>query len=73
MARIPWQLHLVVLNHVLFHDRVSVSLQLGLYQSCIVEISFGNETIIAWNVRGCFGCAHRQLVVLVLRPGCLTV
>ena len=73
MARVARQLDLVVLDHVLFDDCVPVALELGLLQSHIVEVGLGNETIIAWDVGGCFGCAHCQLVVLVLRPLCLTV
>lgn len=73
MARVARQLDLVVLDHVLFDDCVPVALQLGLLQGRIVEVGLGNETIIAWDVSGCFGCAHCQLVVLVLRPLCLAV
>ena len=65
MARVSRQFDLIVFNNVLFDDCVSVASKLRLLNCQWIEVGLGNESIVAWNVGRCFGCAHSQLVVLI--------
>jgi len=66
VSGVAWKLDLVVLDNVLFHDCVSVAGESGLSDSKWVEVSLGDETIVAWDVSGGLGRTHAQLVVLVV-------
>lgn len=65
MTRKAWHLHLIVLDHVLLDNCVSSTKCSSLVYSLSVEIGFGDESIVAGNMRGCLSGSHGQLMVLI--------
>ena len=65
MARIPRDLHRIVLNHVLLDNGVAGAQSGGLLDGARIEISLGDEAVVAWDVGSRLCCAHGQLVMLV--------
>ena len=58
VPRIPWHLHLVVLNHVLLNNGVASGKCAGLFDSKRVEVGLGDEAIVSGNVSCGLGRAH---------------
>ena len=65
MALVAWDLHLVVLNHVLLNDSLACAQSRCLSSGQIVEASLGDETIVAWDMRGRLGSSYGQFVMLI--------
>ena len=55
---VTWDFHLIVLNHVLLDNGLTIAKSRGLVCGKVVVASLWNEPIVAWYVRGCFGCAN---------------
>ena len=70
VALVAWQLDLVVINDILFHDCVAAlaTLQLRLAECVLVEVTLWNVAVVAWNVRGYLSGAHGQVVQGVRLP-----
>lgn len=51
MAAVPWNLHVIVLNDILFDDGLSGGLSKRLLYGSVIHISLGKEPIVAWNMR----------------------
>ena len=66
VAWVAWQFDLIVLNDVLFDDSFSVSSELRLTNCRWIEISLGNESIVAWNMCGCLRRSHCQFMMLIV-------
>ena len=65
MTLVTWDFHLIVLNHVLLDNGLTIAKSGGLVRGEVVKASLGNEAIVAWYVRGCFRCANSELVIFV--------
>ena len=65
MALIPRHFNLVVLNEVLLDDGLASAKSAGLLDGSRVEVSLGDEAIVAGDVRGGFRGANRELVVFI--------
>lgn len=65
VTRKAWHLHLIVLDHVLLDNCVSSTKSCCLVDSLSVEIGFGDESIVAGDMRGSLGGSHGQLMVLI--------
>ena len=62
---VAWHFDLVVLNDVLLDNGVSIAEGRSLCNGIVVEVSLGDETIVAWDVSCSFCGSHGELVVLV--------
>ena len=56
---------MIVLDHVLLDDSVTTAHRGGLLDGRSVEVSLGDESIVAGNMRGGLGRAHGELMVLI--------
>ena len=65
VSRVPWHFNLIVLNDVLLDNGVSIAEGRSLCNGIFVEVSLGDETIVAWDVSCSFCGSHGELVVLV--------
>ena len=59
MASVPWYFNAIILDNVLLNDSVSVStVQFGLSECLLIEITLRDEAIIAWDVSCHFSGSH---------------
>jgi len=66
VALVARQLHLVVFHDVLFYDGISVDCTSAMFNSNGVDISAGQETIIARDMVGSLSGANGQIMELIL-------
>ena len=65
VALIPRHFNLVVLNDVLLDDSFSRAKCARLIDCLRVEVCFGDETIVAWNMSCCLRCTNSQIMMLI--------
>ena len=63
VSRVAGNLNRVILNDVLFKNSLTTLVQLGLFAGVTIEISLGQETIVAGHVLSHLGSSNRQLIV----------
>lgn len=69
VTSITWNLDRVILNHILLDDCLAGAKRARLVNCMRIEVSLGDESIVAGNVRCRLGRAHRQLMMLVACSG----
>ena len=65
VARVPRNLHRIVLNHVLLDNGVTGAQGGGLLDGTRIEVGLGDEAVVAWDVCSRLCRAHCQFVMLV--------
>ena len=65
VARVPRNLHGIVLNHVLLDNGVTIAQGGGLLDGTRIEVGLGDEAVVAWDVCSRLCRAHCQFVMLV--------
>lgn len=73
MTLVARQLHLVILNDVLLHNRVSGLVNHALGNRLLVEVRLRNESSVAWDVGGRLNGANVKLVYITRQLGGFTV
>ena len=65
VARVPRNLHLIVLNHVLLDNGLTVAKGGRLLDSGRVEVSLGDEAVVAGDVSRGLCRAHSQFMMFI--------
>ena len=73
MTGVSWHLYLVVLDDVLLDNGVSGTKRRSLLNSTAVEVSFRNESVVAWDVGRSLRRSNGKLMMLVSLRLCITI